>query len=120
MIKKMFCIVCPMSCHLEVEMQDNEVLSVCGNTCPRGEAYARSESVHPMRMLTSTVFVEHGEESLVPVITDQSVPKEKMSDIMDVIKTLHVTAPVAYGTIIKEHIAGCEANLIATGEVRKV
>ena len=38
--KELICIGCPMGCALTVETEGNEVLSVTGNTCPRGESYA--------------------------------------------------------------------------------
>lgn len=41
MIKEMVCVSCPIGCMLTVELNDkNEVLSVKGNTCKRGEQYA--------------------------------------------------------------------------------
>lgn len=48
MLIEMPCIVCPMSCHLEVEIDDDkQVIAVRGNTCPRGAAYARKEVAAP-------------------------------------------------------------------------
>ena len=41
--KKLTCIVCPMGCPLEVTLEGGNILSVTGNTCPRGEKYAREE-----------------------------------------------------------------------------
>ena len=35
------CIGCPMGCPLIVTMEDGAVVSVTGNTCPRGDAYAQ-------------------------------------------------------------------------------
>ena len=44
------CIGCPMGCPLIVTMEDGAVASVTGNTCPRGDAYARKEvTAHPHR-----------------------------------------------------------------------
>ncbi len=54
MIRELVCINCPMSCHLQVECtEQGEVLSVSGNTCKRGDAYARQEISAPVRMVTS-------------------------------------------------------------------
>ena len=39
--RELICIGCPMGCPLTVEMNGTEVVSVTGNTCPRGDAYAR-------------------------------------------------------------------------------
>lgn len=45
--RNLTCIVCPMGCALEVVIENGQVVSVTGNTCPRGAAYAKSECVHP-------------------------------------------------------------------------
>ena len=42
-IRNLTCISCPMGCSVTVEMNGNEVVSVSGNTCRRGEVYARKE-----------------------------------------------------------------------------
>ena len=34
----------PMGCPIVVKMEDGKVVSVTGNTCPRGEAYAKKGS----------------------------------------------------------------------------
>ena len=54
MKKNLTCIVCPIGCSLEVEIENNNVVSVKGNTCPRGEKYAISECSNPERMVTTT------------------------------------------------------------------
>ena len=49
------CIVCPMGCRMTVELSDGgEILSVTGNTCPRGKQYAIDECTHPVRTVTTT------------------------------------------------------------------
>ena len=55
------CISCPMGCPLIVTMEDGAVASVTGNTCPRGDAYARKEVTAPTRIVTSTVRVTGGQ-----------------------------------------------------------
>ncbi|MCD8007748.1 MAG: DUF1667 domain-containing protein, partial [Clostridiales bacterium] len=54
-VKNLTCIGCPLGCPLEVTMENGEVVSVTGNTCPRGAAYARKEVTTPTRIVTSTV-----------------------------------------------------------------
>ena len=36
MTKELICINCPMGCMLTAEVENGEVISVTGNTCPRG------------------------------------------------------------------------------------
>ena len=77
-VKEYTCIVCPMGCPLKVELEDGKVMSVTGNTCPRGEKYAVTESTAPRRVLTSTVRVTGGHLPLCPVRTKGDIPKEKL------------------------------------------
>ena len=42
-MKKQFtCIVCPNGCEIEAEVENGQVISVTGHTCPRGEQYVLS------------------------------------------------------------------------------
>ena len=43
MKKEIICTVCPMGCHITVEGEGEQILSVTGYTCKRGLEYARSE-----------------------------------------------------------------------------
>ena len=42
MKKEMTCVACPLGCQITVEIENDEVVSVTGNTCKRGDAYART------------------------------------------------------------------------------
>lgn len=58
--KELICIGCPLGCNLTVEMDGTQVVSVNGNTCKRGDDYARKELTDPRRIVTSTVPVAGG------------------------------------------------------------
>ena len=58
--KKLICIGCPLGCELCAVLERGEVISVTGNTCKRGDAYARKELVSPERTVTSTVKMSDG------------------------------------------------------------
>lgn len=66
-IRELTCIGCPMGCQLRATLEDGVVTAVTGNTCPRGDAYARKECVHPERTVTGTVRVLGGPLPVVPV-----------------------------------------------------
>ena len=53
-IRELTCIGCPMGCQLRATLEDGVVTAVTGNTCPRGDAYARKECVHPERTVTGS------------------------------------------------------------------
>lgn len=111
------CIGCPLGCALKVTMENGDVVSVTGNTCKRGDEYARKEVTHPTRIVTSTVCIENGVIPMVSVKTQNDIPKEKMMEIMKCIHSLTVKAPVHIGDILMTDIAGTGVNLIATKEV---
>lgn len=119
-IKNLTCIGCPLGCALEVTLHDGEVSDVTGNTCKRGDAYARKEVTHPTRVVTSTVAVANGEIPMVSVKTEYDIPKEKMTDIMRALSSVIVSAPVSIGDIILENAAETGVNVIATKNVGSV
>lgn len=118
-MKKAFdCIVCPMSCHLEVE-EINGKISVTGNSCPRGAAFGKQELVEPMRMLTTTVRIKQALYPLLPVITSTNVSKAKLFAIIEACKTVQVTAPIKVNQIIVKNIADSGADLIASRSMER-
>lgn len=113
----LICIGCPLGCPLTVEMEGNEVKSVSGNTCPRGDAYAKKELTNPTRIVTSTVRVSGGKLAMVSVKTQSDIPKDKIFDCVKALKDVEVPAPVKIGDVIVENIAGTGVNVIATKNV---
>ena len=113
----LICIGCPLGCPLTVEMEGNEVKSVAGNTCPRGDAYAKKELTNPTRIVTSTVRVAGGKLAMVSVKTQSDIPKGKIFDCVKALKDVEVVAPVKIGDVIVENVAGTGVNVIATKNV---
>ena len=117
MKKEIICTVCPMGCHILVEGEGENIISVTGNTCKRGEVYASAEFCHPVRILTTTVKTDSEKTPLVPVRSEKPLPKEKIMDCMEVIRAQEVKAPVSVYDVIVENICGTEINIVATGSV---
>ena len=113
----LICIGCPLGCPLTVEMEAGEVKSVAGNTCPRGDAYAKMELTNPTRIVTSTVRVLGGKLPMVSVKTESDIPKGKIFDCVKALKDIEVKAPVKIGDVIVENVAGTGVNIIATKNV---
>ena len=56
--RELVCVACPLGCPITVTFDaDGNVETVTGNTCKRGDAYARTEIKNPMRSIHSTVKV---------------------------------------------------------------
>ena len=113
----LICIGCPLGCPLTVEMEGSEVKAVSGNTCPRGDAYARKEMTNPTRIVTSTVRVAGGRLAMVSVKTASDIPKGKIFDCVKALKDVEVKAPVKIGDVIVENVADTGVNIIATKNV---
>ena len=73
MKRELICIGCPMGCQLTAEVENGAVTSVTGNTCPRGDAYARRECVAPVRTVTGTVAIEGAALPVLPVRTSGEI-----------------------------------------------
>ena len=116
-IRTLTCISCPMGCPLTVEMDGDEIISVTGNTCKRGDVYARKEVTAPTRVVTSTVKVTNGSADMVSVKTKTDIPKDKIFDCVKCLKGVSVEAPVHIGDVIVPNAAGTGVDTVATKDV---
>lgn len=116
-VKNLTCINCPMGCPLTIEMEGEQVIQVSGNTCKRGEIYARKEVTNPTRIVTTTVKVTNGTSGMVSVKTKEDIPKGKIFDCVKALKNVQVEAPVHIGDVIVENIAETGVDIVATGNI---
>ena len=115
--KKLTCIGCPMGCPLTVTMNGKDVVSVAGNTCKRGDVYARKEVTNPTRIVTSTVRVSGGSSYMVSVKTKEDIPKNKIFECVKALKGIRIPAPVHIGDVILENVADTGVDIVATKNV---
>lgn len=118
-VKTITCIICPMGCDITVEGEGDNIASMSGNQCVRGEKYAGNEFSHPVRILTSLVKVAGGSAPLVPVRSTRSLPKELLFDCMAAIRGATVPAPVERNQVIIADVCGTGVDIVATGEVER-
>lgn len=114
---QIICIGCPVGCLITVKKKEDGSLDITGNTCKKGEAYARSEMTAPIRTVTSMIRVEGGSGKVVPVKTAAEIPKEKIGACMDEIEARVVCAPVKVGDVLIENVAGTSVAVAATGNM---
>ena len=115
--RELICIGCPLGCPITVTLEHNEITSVTGHTCPRGDAYARKEITNPTRIVTSTIPVRNGISPMVSCKTASDIPKDKIFAIMEELKNLSVMAPVAIGDILLPNVADTGVNIVATKSI---
>lgn len=128
--KQLICIGCPVGCLVTVGKKEDGSLSITGNTCKKGEAYARNEVTAPMRTVTSVIRLAQGqpekaagaledkkEARTVPVKTAGEIPKEKIWECMAQIRKARARAPICVGDVLIENVAGTSVAVVATGNV---
>ena len=117
MKKEIICTVCPRGCAIVVEGEDGKVLSITGNGCKRGLAFAESEFTAPVRLLTSTVRVAGKAGELLPVRTRTPILRDKLFDCMNAIKETTVTLPVKQHDVIIADVCGTGVDVIASRDM---
>ena len=119
MVQTITCINCPMGCRMTVQLSEiGKVLSVTGNTCPRGEKYAVQECTLPVRMITAVIPVS-GSPVPLSVKTSRPVPKSMIRDIMNELSRITVSLPVHIGQVIVSGILDTGADIVATRSIEK-
>ena len=116
--RNMTCIICPMGCTMEVELEEGKVISVKDNGCRRGAEYAAKELQNPTRTLTTTIAVEGGDLPVVPVKSAGEVPKKMLLQSMEVVRRARCKAPVKRGDILIHDILGTGVNIVACADIK--
>lgn len=117
-MKELVCICCPVGCILCATVKDG-VISVTGNSCPRGAQYAVNELTRPVRQISLTMRVSGGEEDALSVRTSRPVDKSAVTEIARAVRKTTVFAPVNTGDTVIENVCGSGADIIATRSVRR-
>jgi len=113
--EELVCLLCPTGCLLNVSGQKG-AYEIKNNGCDKGVEYALSELDGPVRNVTSTITIGGDPFIRLPVRTSQPVPKDKIFQVMQEIRKLDISAPVAYHQVLISNVADCTANIIAASE----
>lgn len=116
MKKSLTCIVCPNGCRLEIDVQSHDV---SGNKCPRGIAFAINELTDPKRSITTTVRTTLSEYPVISVRTDGDIAKDKIMDLIHLLKDVVVTEYLPIKTVIVHNVFGTDVNVITTANMQK-
>ena len=127
-MQEMICITCPLGCHLAIERTSTAEISVTGNRCSRGEAYAREELLSPKRVVTTTCAIAGirgavpagaaAESSLylprrIPVRTRSPFPKERVPELLALLVRTELSLPLCRGDIVLADALGTGVDVIA-------
>ena len=113
MNKEIICIVCPLGCRMDVELDGNEVKSVQGHQCKLGPKHAQKEVRFPGRILTTTVTTDIPDIPLLPVRSNKEIPKDQLMSCMGEISRHRISGAIKMGETIIEDILGLGVNIVA-------
>jgi CxxC motif-containing protein len=109
------CIGCPLGCRLEVEEDaDGSIVEVRGFSCRKGKTFAEREHHDPRRMVTTTLAVDGGLWSRLPVHTTSEVPKDLVYDVVRSLRAVRVSAPIERGQVIVTDVLDTGADVVAS------
>ena len=117
-MKELTCIVCPRGCRLHVDEENG--LAVTGNSCPRGEEYAKKELMSPTRVVTSTVKISGALYARCPVKTDGDIPKDRIFDAVELLDKIELKAPAQRGDVVAANIFGTGVSFVVTKDMAAV
>lgn len=116
MIETLTCILCPMGCELKVARND-DLITVTGNKCEKGEQFAREEVLYPIRNLATSVPIAGKHFKMLSVRLSDRVPQHILMDILKEIGRLRTEPPVKRGEILIQNVLNSGADVIATRTV---
>ena len=116
-IKKLICIRCPRGCEISTTLDGYTISEIKGNVCKMGIEYVESEVKDPRRIITSTVKVKNGKFPLVPVWTNQPIPKDKIFSLMKELRKIELKAPVNIDEVVLKNIFSTGVDIITSGKV---
>ncbi|MEW5820302.1 MAG: DUF1667 domain-containing protein [Cyanobacteriota bacterium] len=117
---KYICIRCPRGCEIITTLDGWQIDKIEGNVCKLGLDYVKEEVNDPRRVVTSTVKVINGKHSLVPVWTTAGIPKDKIFDLMEMLREIKIEAPVDINTLVINNIFDLNIDVVTSGKVAKL
>ncbi|MCL2180809.1 MAG: DUF1667 domain-containing protein [Treponema sp.] len=131
--REITCIICPIGCRITIEPKlglrwpDIETSFInlddmyihSGNKCYKGGQFAVTEMAAPVRTLTTTVRTIFPDKPVLPVKTNNDVPKEKIIKIIRELSGIMITEKIGIGETICANILGTGCDIIASSNLLK-
>ncbi|MCK5844430.1 MAG: DUF1667 domain-containing protein, partial [Victivallales bacterium] len=103
-----------MGCHLTIEGESPDSLTVSGNKCAKGAKYGVEEATNPKRVVTYVVRSDSETLPFVPVRTDNALPKKLIPALIADLNKLSVATPLTGGDVLIANFADTGVNVVAT------
>ena len=117
--KHFTCVICPIGCEIDVQLEDGNIVSTEGNKCAKSEEFVLQELKEPMRILTTTIRIRGAKWAMLPVRTDEPIPKRLLFRVIKELANIEMQAPVKVSDVIIGDIAGTGANIVATRNMKR-
>jgi len=117
--RSVVCIMCPLGCEVNVEVEEGVITNIKGYACENGKEYAEQEVSSPTRTVMSVVKCVNGNFPTVSVKTSEPIQKENIKDVMRAISDIEVEAPISVGDKIVKDVCGSGVDIIATRKVKR-
>ena len=115
-MKELTCIGCPRGCTLKIE-RDGDGWSVTGNTCPPRPGVCRfGDDRAQAHHLLDRAHVLPG-APVLPVRVSADIPKDRIFDVMDALKTVTVSERIGRGDVVIPDVLGLGVDVIATSSL---
>lgn len=111
-MEKITCTVCPKGCVITVSDGN-----FSGYQCARGLEYAKSETVRPVRNISSTVKISGGKYPRVPVKTDRPIDKKLILDAVKQLDNVKLVSPVNIGDVALPNVLNSGVNFVVTRRI---
>ncbi len=113
MPEEVTCIMCPLGCSVEVQIDGQEVSVTKGCRCKEGMKFVKMEAIFQGRILTTTMKTDIPEIPLLPVRSNKEIPKDKLMDCMDEISRQKVSGALNVGQPVIKNILGLKVDIVA-------
>ena len=113
------CVICPIGCEIDVQLEDGNVVSMEGNKCAKSEEFVLQELREPMRILTTTIRIKGAKWAMLPVRTDIAIPKRLLFRVIEELANMELQAPVKVADVIIRDVAGTGANIVAARNMKR-
>lgn len=111
---ELYCTICPNQCLMQICVVNEADMTISGNRCSRGMDFAHQELTCPIRVLTTTVLVEDGNNTrLIPVRSRKEIPLKEHMKIMGILKKMKIGHKVGKGMVVLADAAGTGEDMIA-------
>ena len=123
--KKFICIRCPRGCEIITTIDGYNIDRIEGNICKMGVEYVENEIkdlgekiIESSEAVTTTVKVKNGNFPLVPVWTNQPIPKDKIFILMKELRKVELKAPVDQNMVVLKNVFGTGIDVVTSGRVK--